>query len=334
MVADNRPQWADAEVLYAELITDRIRRITLARPPSRRAPAGSHVDVSVNLADGRNDVRSYSVVESSDDGAHLTISVLLTPDSRGGSRFMHALQPGARVPCTQPLQNFELRLGAARHILLAGGVGITALLAMAEVLRGVRADYDLVYVGRSREQMAYLDRLAETHGDRLSLHVDDEGTALDVAAFVKDVASGTSPRDTELYMCGPIRLMDACRRAWAEEGLPAHNLRFETFGNSGWFDAEEFDVVIPRLGIEAVVGKDSTILETLVAAGAEMMFDCRKGECGLCQVEISGLDGELDHRDVFLSEDQQKQGRHLCTCVSRAVGGKDGRRALLSLDLP
>jgi len=129
----------------------------------------------------------------------------------------------------------------------------------------------------------------------------------------------TVDESTELYMCGPIRLMDAVRRAWIERELPLPNLRFETFGNSGWFEAQEFVVRIPAQGIEVAVQADQTMLEALEAAGADMMFDCRKGECGLCEVRVIQLEGDIDHRDVFYSERQKDARSKLCCCVSRVV---------------
>jgi len=167
--------------------------------------------------------------------------------------------------------------------------------------------------------MAYLADLQQTHGDRLRVYVDDEGNSLDVVGLINEIGADPVRENAELYMCGPIRLMDAVRRYWATCELPIYNLRYETFGNSGWFEPEEFLVRIPRLNIEAKVGTHTTILEALTAAGADMMFDCRKGECGLCLVEIQDVDGVLDHRDVFLSERQRQLGTKLCTCVSRAV---------------
>lgn len=318
MAADNRPDWRLATVTAAEPAATSIQRITLRRPPSARAQPGTHIDVRVDLGD-RTDTRSYSIVSSSDDGSDITISVLLSPQSRGGSSFMHSLRPGDTLMTTQPLQNFPLRLGAQRYVLLAGGIGITAIIGMARVLKSMKAHYTLVFVGRSRLSMANLADLQETHGDRLQVHADDEGSVLDVVGLIDQIAADPGGQSAELYMCGPIRLMDAVRRYWATCGLPVYNLRYETFGNSGWFEPEEFVVRIPRLNIEATVGTHTTILEALTAAGADLMFDCRKGECGLCQVEITDLDGVLDHRDVFLSEKQRQLGTKLCTCVSRAV---------------
>ena len=313
--------WRSGRVVEAVSVTPTARRLTIERPATRRAAPGTHLDVRVRLRE-RTDTRSYSVVESNDDGSRLTITVLRTPESRGGSVYMHSLEVGDELETTQPLQNFPLRIGAPRYVLLAGGIGITAMAETARVLRSVRADYELVYVGRSRELMAYVEQLAELHGDRLRVHVDDEGNPLDLEQLVGSVGADTAAAATELYMCGPIRLMDGVRRAWESAGLPPTNLRYETFGNSGWFDPEEFVVRVPELGIETVVGAHDTMLEALAEAGADLMYDCRRGECGLCRVVVESLEGDIDHRDVFFSRRQQLTNRQLCTCVSRAVAGE------------
>jgi ferredoxin len=201
---------------------------------------------------------------------------------------------------------------------------------MARVLRHVGADYTLVYVGRARERMAYVAELAELHGERLVLHVDAEGSPLDVAELVRSVDA-----QTELYMCGPIRLMDAVRRSWQDAGLPPANLRYETFGSSGWFEPQEFVARVPQRRVETTVRTDETLLEALTRAGVDLMYDCRKGECGLCLLDVSSVDGALDHRDVFLSADQQATGRALATCVSRvATRTGSGVRPSVELTIP
>jgi vanillate O-demethylase ferredoxin subunit len=182
--------------------------------------------------------------------------------------------------------------------------------------------------------MAYLAELDNLHGERLVTRVDDEGSPLDVAALVGDVARHRFGGDTELYMCGPIRLMDAVRREWEQAALPAANLRYETFGNSGWFRPEEFTVRMPQLQLETTVRADETMLEALTRAGADLMYDCRKGECGLCCLDIDQLDGAVDHRDVFLSSAQQEDNRSVCACVSRVVAAGASGRPAVSLVLP
>lgn len=320
MAATNIEVWQQGTVVEVQDIATGIRRIVLAPDLPRKAEPGSHLDVRVRL-DGEEGRRSYSVVESSEDGTRLVISVLKAPLSRGGSVFMHALRAGDRLEMTQPLQNFPLRVGAPRYILLAGGIGVTAMVNMARVLKNLRLDYTFVYAGRSRAAMAYLDELQQFHGEKLVIHVDDEGTSLDVNRLV---AGATA--ESELYMCGPIRLMDAVRRAWTERELSYPNLRFETFGNSGWHDPEEFIVKVPALGLEVAVGPGRSMLEALEEAGADMMFDCRKGECGLCEVRILKLEGTIDHRDVFYSARQRNAAEKMACCVSRAVTSPTGSR--------
>jgi vanillate O-demethylase ferredoxin subunit len=333
-VADSHHEvWQNAVVHAVEDVATGIRRIVLRPELPHPARPGEHVDVHVTI-DGAVQVRSYSVVDAAPDGTELAISVFRSPNSRGGSVFMHGLEPGQVLGITQPLQNFPLRVGAPAYVLLAGGIGITAIAGMAALLRRLGADYRLVYVARSRAAMAYLDDLTALHGDRLEAHVDDEGTSLDVPALVAGVRE-----DAELYMCGPIRLMDAVRRAWADRGLDRTSLRYETFGNSGWFEAEPFTVRIPRLGVEAVVDSDESMLEALERQGVDIMSDCRKGECGLCQVSVLALDGRIDHRDVFYSDRQKSAGTKMCCCVSRAVSAEAGAApdagpAVLTIDVP
>jgi vanillate O-demethylase ferredoxin subunit len=321
MAATNNEVWQSATVVAVTDVAAGIRRIELEPSAPKHAEPGSHIDLTVTI-NGEQEKRSYSVVESLDGGNTLAISVFKAPVSRGGSVFMHTLKPGDTLRITQPLQNFPLLVGAERYVLLAGGIGITAIANMAAVLRNVKADYTVVYAGRSRAAMAYLTDLQDLHGDRLQVHVDDEGSSLDVNALIGGIDPGT-----ELYMCGPIRLMDAVRRGWTERELALPDLRYETFGNSGWYDPEEFVVRIPRLGVEAKVGQGRSMLEALEDAGVDMMFDCRKGECGLCEVRILNLDGAVDHRDVFYSERQQHAQEKMCCCVSRAVSSATGSRA-------
>ena len=334
MTSSAQPDWSTGRVVATTPVARDVQRITIERPARGRAAPGSHLDVRIPVGEG-TDVRSYSIVESDDDGSLLTISVLRVPQSRGGSVFMHSLAPGDEVQVTQPLQNFPLRTGAARYVLLAGGIGITAIVEMARVLREAGADYTLVYVGRGRERMAYLDDLAGRHGDRLVGHVEAEQTPLDVAQLVGSVRAHPLAGATELYMCGPIRLMDAVRREWEAATLPPVNLRFETFGSSGWFRPEEFVVSLPQRQVETTVRTDETVLEALTRAGVDLMYDCRKGECGLCLLDVDTLDGVLDHRDVFLSATQKADGRSMSTCVSRVAAGPGAAaRPRVSLRLP
>ncbi|MCC4250274.1 MULTISPECIES: PDR/VanB family oxidoreductase [Microbacterium] len=317
--------WQRGTVAAARDLTPEIRRVEIDVDSPVRVEPGAHLDLRLPIA-GKVERRSYSIVDATSDGARVALSVYTSPVSRGGAAVMNALRPRDRVEMTQPLNDFPLRLGARRYVLLAGGIGITALAGMAERLRTVGADYRMLYLGRSRSLMAYLDDLRERHGDRLRVHVRDEGTSISVPQLVASIEPGT-----EMYVCGPIRLMDAVRRAWIEAGLPPADLRTETFGNSGWHDPQPFTVRIPSLGLETVVPPNQSMLEALEAAGADLLYDCRKGECGLCEVRVAALDGDIDHRDVFYSERQRDASTRMCCCVSRVVAPTGGTTGVVTI---
>lgn len=316
-MTDKHVRWQDATVVEHGEVADGIVRIVLdpAEPVAPRP--GEHIDVAVHLPEGGTDTRSYSIAGAIPDGTRLAISVATPPHSRGGADYMHARSVGDVMRITQPLQDFALRVGAPSYTLIAGGVGITAIRGMASTLRRLGADYTLHFVGHSRRRMAYLRELEATHGERLVPHITQEDGRMAVEELL-----AAMPHDAELYMCGPIRLMEEIKRHWERGGRDMTALRFETFGNSGWFDAEPFQVEIPRLGVTTQVRPGESMLEALERDGVEMMYDCRRGECGLCEVDILEIDGRVDHRDVFYSEREKAPNSKMCCCVSRVVAGE------------
>jgi vanillate O-demethylase ferredoxin subunit len=275
---------------------------------------GSHINVTVQIGD-RPDVRSYSIVGPCADGIY-RIAVKLLPDTRGGSAYMFTLTPGAQLTISAPGNHFELSPGRPDYLLVAGGIGITPIYTMACALARKNATFRLLYGCRRREDLAFADDLQERIGERLRVFVDEEGAKIDLPAEIARLAPGG-----ELYACGPIGMLEAVRRTWQESGRPPEALRFETFGNSGRYAAEPFTVRIPRLGKEITVAQNRTMLDALEEAGVEMIYDCRRGECGLCAVTILEADGVVDHRDVFFSETQKAANAQMCTCVSRVAKG-------------
>ena len=283
---------------------------------ARPYPTGAHLDIAV-IVDELPDVRSYSLVgERPADGAY-RIAVKDVADSRGGSRFVRALAPGADIEVSEPESHFELQYGRPEYLLVAGGIGITPLFGMAHALERHGRPFRLLYAARTREQLAFVDELSELLGDRLEVFVSSEGHRLDVGAQIDRLHP-----DGELYLCGPVRLRDAALAAWRAKERRPDRLQFETFASGGRFEAEEF---VARLadqdGREVVVRRNRTLLDALKDEGVDMMWDCLRGECGLCAVRVLEVEGELDHRDVFLDEEEQRAGETLLTCVSRAVGG-------------
>ncbi|MFH8658151.1 PDR/VanB family oxidoreductase [Streptomyces afghaniensis] len=307
---------ADTAVLVTrtELVPGIVELVLRTSRAVRTVPPGSHIDITVPLPAGP-ETRSYSLVDQGQDDGLLRIAVRLQQDGRGGSRWMHDLRPGSEITFAGPIDAFPLSPGRLPSVLLAGGIGITPIVGLARALRTRGADYRLVYAGRSRDRMAFADDLEREHPGRVTVVEDRPGTFVDPDEVVASV-----PEGGVLYVCGPIGLLTAVRAAWERAARPPGELRFETFGTSGAVAAEAFRVEVPTRGLSFEVPVGTSLLDALEAAGVEMMYDCRRGECGLCRVTILDVAGKVDHRDVFLSERQRRQGQVMCACVSRAAG--------------
>jgi ferredoxin-NADP reductase len=308
-------EWRSGRLLSTRDLTPDIRHFEIEPSGEFVVPTpGSHINVMVQIGE-RPDVRSYSIVGPCDDGIY-RIAVKLLGDTRGGSAYMWSLAPGARLTIFTPGNHFELGRGRPEYLLLAGGIGITPIYAMTLALAQAEANFRLLYACRRRQDVAFGDELRERIGDRLHVFLDEEGERVDLAAEIARLQP-----DGEFYVCGPIGMLEAAKSEWQRSGRPVDKLRFETFGNSGRFATEPFSVRIPRLGRVVEVPRNQTMLDALEAAGIDMIFDCRRGECGLCALDILEVDGIVDHRDVFFSDEEKATNRKLCTCVSRVAGG-------------
>jgi vanillate monooxygenase ferredoxin subunit len=308
--------FAEARIRAVRDVASDVRMVEIEPAGGARPyPTGSHLDIAVEV-DGLPDIRSYSLVgEGPVDGAY-RIAVKEIPESRGGSIYVRALEPGGKVEVSQPKSNFELQYGRSEYLLVAGGIGITPIFGMVHALERHGRPFRLLYAARTREQMPFRDELSELLGDRLELFVSAEGNRLDIGAEIDRLHP-----DGELYLCGPLRLRDAAQREWRARERRADRLQFETFASGGRFAPEEFLVRVRDQDREVRVRRNRTLLDALKDADVDMVWDCLRGECGLCAAAVIDAEGELDHRDVFLSEEQKEEGSTIITCVSRAVGG-------------
>jgi vanillate O-demethylase ferredoxin subunit len=294
-----------------------VRQIDL-RPDGGALPyaPGSHIDVRTGQGGGEGGIRSYSLIgEPTADGYR--IAVKAQRRSRGGSVFMRSLSPGDRIEISAPIAGFELGFQAHAYLLIAGGIGITPILGMAAALARRGADLRILYAGRSRPEMAYLADLSAQAGARMEVFAGDEGRRIALAAEIAALPAGA-----ELYICGPLRMLEEARRLWAAAGRPPASLRYETFGSSGGAENASFLVELPRLGIRVSVPETRSMLDALTEAGVAVLADCRRGECGLCALDVIAADCAIDHRDVFFSDRQKRQNNKICACVSRASGGR------------
>ena len=315
----NTLRWHPATVRAHRDLTPTVREFEI-RPDGGVLPwtVGSHLNVQVQVH-GQAQTRSYSLVGlPHDPGASevYRIAVKRARPGRGGSHYLWSLETGAELAIGEPNNHFELGFDAPRFLLVAGGIGITPIVGMALLLAERGADVRMCYAARAEAELAYAERLRDVLGERLRTFSGADGERIDLEAEI-----GALPPRGQLWICGPLTLLDAAREAWARSGRHPADLRFETFGNSGRFAAEPFWVELPRHGLRLQVPAERNLLDVLEEAGVDMLSDCRRGECGLCAIDIVRAEGRVDHRDVFFSAHEKEADQRLCSCVSRVSGG-------------
>jgi vanillate O-demethylase ferredoxin subunit len=310
----NRVEWRNARVASISEIADDVRLITFDVEGSVPCfDPGSHINIRVDIA-GEAAIRTYTAIPA--PSGHLAVAVKRHEQSRGGSRFMWQLASGHAVRLTLPENRFELSWRSRHCLLIAGGIGITPIYGMAKALAARGAALRVVYGARSRAVMAFADELRALLGDRLSLRDNSNGEHVDLVAEF-----AAAPPDTEVYVCGPIGMLEAAKAAWSATGRPVSRLRYEVFGDSGLHAERAFCVEVLNRGQRVEVRPDESLLDALLAAGVDMIYDCQRGECGLCAVKVLERDGEIDHRDVFLSPEEKAESHRMCACVSRLTEG-------------
>jgi vanillate O-demethylase ferredoxin subunit len=284
--------------------------------------AGAHLRVRVRLPEGTEDWRHYSLINlSTDAGAtdaphEYVIAVRRDDEGRGGSRFMHEqVQDGDLLTIEAPKNEFALREHAGCAVLIAGGIGVTPLVSMAAERIREKAAVRMHYAGRTRELMAFVLELEHLLGDALDVHADAEaGGPLDIDALL-DRCGG----DDHLYVCGPKVMLDAVLALTQSRGWTHDRVHFELFTTPAVEAGDhEIEVVLAQTGRTLTVPGDVTILDCLIANGCDPMFDCKRGECGVCSTPV--IEGEIDHRDYFLSKDEKASGKVMQICISRALG--------------
>ncbi len=310
--------WVSAKLVSIRSVTPTVREFCVVPVGGAGSYApGAHLQMQI-LVNGKPQTRSYSLL-GEPDGVTYRFAVKHLPDGRGGSMAMWRLAVGDRLEVSAPLNHFPLDFAAPAYLIAAGGIGITPLLLMAQRLKThadkTGARLRMLYGARTADELGFLPVLRECLGTDLQTFVASEGQNVDYAAEIAAL-----PQGAYLYTCGPVPMLEAIKRAWADAQRPVADLRFETFGSSGRLPTRPFTLRVPRHGIDITVPTSSSLLDELELAGVPAIHDCRRGECGLCVMDVLSIDGEIDHRDVFLSEHEKKDNRRICVCVSRAVG--------------
>lgn len=308
------------EILRRVVVTQVIQeaeaviRIDLADPHGRDLPdwsPGSHIE----LVSGEWR-RYYSLCGTHEDRSRLSFAILRAPESRGGSVHFHdTIKKGDVLHIAGPKNHFHLDETATSYILIAGGIGITPILAIADRLKEIGKPYALHYCGAKRRTMAFIERIERDHGTVLTIHAGDEGCRLDLPEVLSKIADGE-----QVYSCGPERMLgalEALAMNWPEDTLHIEHFT----ARPSILDPENehaFEAILADSDLTVQVCNDQTLLEALTAAGVDVPSDCCEGLCGTCEVAVT--EGDIDHRDLVLSRAERGANDRMMACCSRAAG--------------
>lgn len=306
--------------------TSLIKSFTLEAEDGALLPGyepGAHIQVEIPSADGGAlQWRSYSLINL-DPGLdtragvrEYRLGIRREDKGRGGSRHMHTLQVGDALNARAPVNHFPL-VAPPPVLLIAGGIGITPMAAMAAELNAQKREYTLHFTGRSREALPFVDELRAFAGERLVVHADDDpATRLSLDALL-DGAQVNQP----IYVCGPAGMIDAALSAARQRGWHPCDLHYEVFSEGTPQEGDQpFEVELRSSGKVLTVPAGKSLLDSLIENGTDIMYDCRSGYCGLCSTQVCS--GEIDHRDTYLSEADRAAGRVMQVCVSRCRSGR------------
>lgn len=302
------------EVEAVEQVTPLIRLFRLVDPAGQLLPGfsgGSHILVLIE--DGVRTYRNpYSLVSSPFDTRFYEIAVALQPEGRGGSRVLHErIRKGARLEISYPANQFPLEPLARKHLLVAGGVGLTPALAQLRELEFRPEPFELHYAVRSRAHAGLVDRVPASLRSRVTLHCEDEVGRIDFERLLDG-----QPLGTHLYVCGPKGMLEQALDSARACGWPDSHIHFELFAQQA--PGVAFEATFVRSGRRVQVPPELSLLEAAEAAGVDLPYLCRGGACGQCETAVLELDGEIEHRDIWLNEADRMASRKIMPCVSRA----------------
>lgn len=307
----------DLRVERAWLETARVKAFRLFAADGGVLPAfaaGAHLPVRVRDANGEWVERCYSLASDPADRSHYRIGVLAEPDGRGGSLYLHhSLRAGDRLQARPPQNAFPLETRAGHSILLAGGIGITPLLAMLHTLKAKGRSFELHYSARHFRDLAFRQEIMALAGDKASFYASGEPGAARLA--LPAILANPEP-GTHVYVCGPRRMIVAVRDLSRAGGWPVEHIHFESFGAGAGPHDRELVVTLARSGKVVRVPASRTVLDVLLDEGLAVPHDCRRGECSLCATRV--VEGAPEHRDLCLNTEERKHA--MCVCVSRARG--------------
>ncbi len=309
-----------------------VKYFTLIATDDSKLPnfsGGAHLKISLPGGDDR----SYSLIRfTQEESLHAAvakyfIAVKLEEAGQGGSNYMHSLRVGAVVRAWIPENDFPLismdtqtqptsKTILSKTILIAGGIGITPIISMATELKNATMPYHLYYSGRKQSDLIFREELCIQHQDSISIYAGDLGQKLDLENILD-----ANELSTHIYVCGPKRMIEAVREKALEKGFAKENVHFELFTNPTATSGDKaFEVELKSTGQVFVIPIGKTIIDVLEEAGIDLLYDCQRGDCGICKTDL--VEGVADHRDVILSNDEKLANNVIQICVSRAKSAK------------
>ncbi len=297
-------------------VTPLIKRFRFEATDGRPLPTfsgGAHVIVEMRDGDvlRRN---PYSLMSPPSQTSSYTISIRRDDHGRGGSLFMHrAVKPGHQLVVSRPVNLFPIDWRARRHLLIAGGIGITPFLAQLRQHEAAASDVELHFAVRERGQGAYLDDLEGRYGRRVHVYCDDQGERIPLDRLLDD-----QPLGTHLYVCGPSGMMEWVLSTARAAGWPDDSLHSERFLAPA--SGTPYEVTLAESDLTIRVGEHQSMLDAIEAAGVDAPYMCRGGACGECETAVVACRGTILHHDDFLSAADKASGRKIMPCVSRFEG--------------
>jgi dimethylamine monooxygenase subunit B len=297
-------------------VNDLITRFRFVSRDGADLPAfsgGAHTVVEMD-DHGTRRMNPYSLMSDPEERSGYEISVRRDEQGRGGSLYMHRhVRPGMEMVLSYPVNLFPLDTRARKHLMIAGGIGITPFLAQIAQLTHFGGRFELHYAARNRALGAYMDRLTTAHPAQVHTYFDDEKQVIDLSRVLS-----MQPIGTHLYVCGPKGMINWVLSTAEKMGWPKQALHHEEFLAPG--TGTPFEVTLATSKKTFTVGPTQSLLEAIEAAGVDAPYLCRGGACGQCETNVLECDGTILHRDHWLSPEDHASGRKIMPCVSRFEG--------------
>jgi ferredoxin-NADP reductase/predicted pyridoxine 5'-phosphate oxidase superfamily flavin-nucleotide-binding protein len=305
-------------------LTPRVRAYELRTLSGENLPeisAGAHLEVPVLLSGSILEKRHYSICSNPNRRDIYEIAVLKDEKSTGGSIAIHEqVSLGQILKCSMPKNHFALQYDDTPIVLIAGGIGITAIKSMAQELQTKGKEFIIHYAGQSRKEMAFVDRLQREFTQKITIYPKNEDKRIDLKNIIKSATSNTS-----FYLCGPEKLLTEFKQLAEQSGIAAKFIHFERFKKAHNKNEKEISVTLAKSNKTLVVASEQSILEAMIEADISIPYSCQTGSCKTCQVKV--LDGIPEHLDLVLTDKEKVKDKLFCPCVSRA------KSASITLDI-